>query len=58
MEKKAGGRRVVKLLTMVGGLVALLWALRDRLISIPTEREEARPSFRATNGQHPEPPST
>lgn len=57
MEKKAGGRRVVKLLTFVGGLAALLWALRDRLISIPTEREESPPSFRAANGQAPRQPS-
>jgi hypothetical protein len=58
MEKKAGGRRVVKLLTFVGGVAALIWALRDRLISIPTEREESPPSFRATNGQRPNQPSS
>ncbi|HEX5722376.1 MAG TPA: hypothetical protein VFZ06_06460 [Acidimicrobiia bacterium] len=58
MEKKAGGRRVLKLLTMAAGLAALLWALRDRLISIPAEREETPPSFRATNGQRPDPPSS
>ncbi|HJU51760.1 MAG TPA: hypothetical protein VJ815_05465 [Acidimicrobiia bacterium] len=57
MDKKVGGRRVVKLLTVVGGLAALLWALRDRLISIPTEREESPPSFRATDGQRSDHPS-
>ncbi|MGH8926052.1 MAG: hypothetical protein ACRDWA_15665 [Acidimicrobiia bacterium] len=54
MEKRKGGRRVVKLLTIVGGLAALLWAMRDRLISIPSEREEKPPSFRANNGEYPE----
>ena len=56
MEKKGGRYRVVKLLTVVGGVVALLWAMRDRLISIPSQREDTPPSFRG-NGQSPNPPS-
>jgi hypothetical protein len=46
----------MKLLTITGGLAALLWAMRDRLISIPTKREESPAPFRA-NGQSPEPPA-
>lgn len=52
-EKLAPSRRVVKLLTIAGGLAALVWAMRDRLISIPSEREESPPSFRVSNGQRP-----
>ena len=54
MEKKEGSRRLLKLLTFAGGLAALLWAMRDRLISIPTDREEKPAPFRA-NGQSSQP---
>ncbi|MGH8959221.1 MAG: hypothetical protein ACRDVK_11185 [Acidimicrobiia bacterium] len=53
MENQGGSRRLMKLLTIVGGLAALLWAMRDRFISIPTEREKIPPSFRASNGESP-----
>ena len=56
MEKRDGSRRLLKLLTIAGGLAALLWAMRDRLISIPTKREESPAPFRG-NGQPPEPPA-
>lgn len=46
----------MKLLTIAGGLAALLWAMRDRLISIPAEREEPPAPFRA-NGHPPKPPA-
>jgi hypothetical protein len=54
MEKREGGRRLMKFLTIAGGLAALLWAMRDRLISIPTDREETPAPFRA-NGQSSKP---
>ena len=56
MEKREGGRRLMKFLTIAGGLAALLWAMRDRLISIPTKREDSPAPFRA-NGQPPKPPA-
>lgn len=56
MEKRDGSRRLMKVLTIAGGLAALLWAMRDRLISIPTKREDSLAPFRA-NGQHPKPPA-
>ena len=44
------GRRIVQLVTVIGGLVALAWAMRERMISIDVPREDEPPSFRVSNG--------
>ena len=45
-------KRVAKILGLIGGAVALIWAMRDRFISVATSREPEPPMFRA-----PTPPS-
>ncbi|MGH8945263.1 MAG: helix-hairpin-helix domain-containing protein [Acidimicrobiia bacterium] len=42
------GRKVLKLLGIIGGIAALAWAMRDRLISVATSREPELPSLRDT----------
>jgi predicted flap endonuclease-1-like 5' DNA nuclease len=38
--------RVWKIVGIVGGIAALVWAMRDRFISVATSREPEPPSFR------------
>jgi len=40
-------RRIAKVLGIVGGIVAVAWAMRDRFISVATSREPQPPSFRS-----------
>lgn len=40
-------KRVAKIIGFVGGAIAVIWAMRDRLISVATSREPAPPAFRA-----------
>ncbi|HEX6147360.1 MAG TPA: helix-hairpin-helix domain-containing protein [Acidimicrobiia bacterium] len=44
-------KKLAKVIGFVGGVVAVVWAMRDRFISVATSREPEPPSFRA------EPPS-
>jgi predicted flap endonuclease-1-like 5' DNA nuclease len=39
-------KRLAKILGVVGGIVAVVWAMRDRFISVATSREPIPPSFR------------
>lgn len=40
-------KRITKIIGLVGGAVALIWAMRDRFISVATSREPEPPAFRA-----------
>jgi predicted flap endonuclease-1-like 5' DNA nuclease len=43
-------RRLAKVIGFVGGVAAVIWAMRDRFISVATSREPEPPSFRAGPG--------
>jgi polyhydroxyalkanoate synthase len=40
-------KRVAKFIGFVGGALAVVWAMRDRFISVATSREPQPPAFRA-----------
>lgn len=40
-------KRVAKIVALLGGALALLWAVRDRFVSVAISREPVPPSFRA-----------
>ncbi|MGD2102871.1 MAG: helix-hairpin-helix domain-containing protein [Acidimicrobiia bacterium] len=40
-------KRIAKLIGLVGGAVAVIWAMRDRFISVATSREPQPPTFRS-----------
>ena len=40
-------KRIAKVLGLVGGIVAVVWAMRDRFISVATSREPELPTFKA-----------
>lgn len=40
-------KRLAKFIGFVGGAVAVIWAMRDRFISVATSREPQPPAFRA-----------
>lgn len=44
-------KRLAKVIGFVGGAIAVVWAMRDRFISVATSREPEPPAFKA------EPPS-
>lgn len=48
-------KRVAKVLGFIGGAVAVIWAMRDRFISVATSREPETPAFRSAT---PSPPVT
>jgi predicted flap endonuclease-1-like 5' DNA nuclease len=39
-------KRLAKIIGLVGGAVAVIWAIRDRFISVATSREPETPAFR------------
>ncbi len=41
-------RKVTKIVGFVGGVIAVIWAMRDRFISVATSREPQPPTFRTT----------
>lgn len=41
-------KKLAKVLGVLGGVAALVWAMRDRFISVATSREPEPPTFRAT----------
>jgi len=47
-------KRVAKIIGFVGAAAALIWAMRDRFVSVATSREPEPPAFRA----EPSPPPT
>jgi len=40
-------KRIAKIIGFVGGTVAVIWAMRDRFISVATSREPEPPAFRS-----------
>lgn len=40
-------KRLAKIIGLVGAAAALIWAMRDRFISVATSREPVPPTFRA-----------
>lgn len=40
-------KRLAKIIGFVGGAVALIWAMRDRFISVATSREPEPPAFKS-----------
>lgn len=40
-------KRLAKIVGVVGGIIAVIWAMRDRFISVATSREPEPPTFRA-----------
>ena len=45
-EPRFSAKRLLRLVAVVGGVAGLIWAMRDRLISIPNQREEEPAPFR------------
>jgi predicted flap endonuclease-1-like 5' DNA nuclease len=44
-------KRVAKVVGFIGAAVALVWAMRDRFISVATSREPEPPAFRSEKDQ-------
>ena len=47
-------KKLAKVVGLVGGVAALLWAMRDRFISVATSREPEAPTFRVAPSESPE----
>ena len=45
-------KKLARLLGVAGGLVAILWAMRDRFVSIASPREPEPPRFRMPTDLH------
>lgn len=46
-------KRLAQVLGIIGGVAALVWAMRDRFISVATSREPEPPRFRAVGDTEP-----
>lgn len=46
-------KTLAKVVGFVGGAIAVVWAMRDRFISVATSREPQAPSFRETASESP-----
>lgn len=46
-------KRLAKVVGFLGGAIAVLWAVRDRLISVATSREPEPPAFRSESPSTP-----
>lgn len=46
-------KRLARIIAIIGGIVAIIWAMRDRLVSVAISREPEPPAFRV----HEPPPS-
>lgn len=46
-------RKIAKILGIVGAVAAIVWAMRDRFISVATSREPEPPKFRAVESSEP-----
>ena len=46
-------KRVLRTIAVIGGIVGVVWAMREKLISIPSAREQEPPEFRVpqSNGK-------
>jgi hypothetical protein len=49
---EAKSKNLLRIVAIFGGLVALAWALRERLITIDSPREESPSPFRGSNGSN------
>ena len=45
--------RLLKIVGVVGGIAAVVWAMRDRFISVATSREPEPPAFRSSQASPP-----
>ncbi|MCI0424448.1 MAG: helix-hairpin-helix domain-containing protein [Actinobacteria bacterium] len=45
--------RILKVIGVVGGIAAVIWAMRDRFISVATSREPEPPAFRTPTPSSP-----
>lgn len=43
-------KRLLRSIAVIGGLAGVVWAMRERLISIPAAREPEPPEFRVPDG--------
>lgn len=48
-------KKVAKIVGILSGAVAVLWAVRDRFISVAVSREPVAPAFRPVMPKEPEP---
>jgi predicted flap endonuclease-1-like 5' DNA nuclease len=46
-------KRVAKVIGLIGGAFAVIWAMRDRFISVATSREPVPPAFRSAGASPP-----
>jgi predicted flap endonuclease-1-like 5' DNA nuclease len=46
-------RRIAKVVGFIGGALAVVWAMRDRFISVATSREPEPPAFRGDKDSSP-----
>ena len=46
-------KRLARVIGILGGVVALIWAMRDRFISVATSREPRPPRFREVGETQP-----
>ena len=51
-------RRIARIFGLLGGIGAVIWAMRDRFVSVAISREPEPPAFRAVNpnGGRPQTP--
>lgn len=54
----AAVKRLARILGVLGGLAALVWAMRDRFVSVAISREPVPPAFRETPPPMPPAPTT
>ncbi|MEX0667348.1 MAG: hypothetical protein WD313_03365 [Acidimicrobiia bacterium] len=39
-------KRLIRTIAVIGGVVGVVWAMRERWISIPADKEPEQPEFR------------
>jgi predicted flap endonuclease-1-like 5' DNA nuclease len=49
-------KRIAKVIGFVGGIAAVIWAVRDRFISVAISREPEPPSFKVPSNPEASPP--
>jgi hypothetical protein len=50
----SGLKKLVRVVVVIGGFLAVAWAMRDRLISIPAPREAEPPGFLRDEADKPD----
>lgn len=46
-------KRLARIIAIIGGIVAIVWAMRDRLVSVAISREPEPPAFRTHERPRP-----